>query len=255
MNIELDTVTYSIGSKIILKDVSLQINPGELHILLGRNGAGKSSLFKILTSEIAPTSGKILFFNKPLDGYTKKQIAKLRAVLSQETVVNFPYTAKEIVSFGRFPYDTSERENEDIRNSCIKRTSACHLEEQNFYTLSGGEKQKIQFARVLTQLWGNPPKFLFMDEPIASLDLPTQFQLLTICKELTKEGFGVFIILHDLNLASIFADKITILSSGKIRKSGEPLKILSPELIEESFGFRTQLLRHNEKYIIIPELI
>lgn len=255
MNITLEHVTYSIGSKTILEDISLQINPGELHILLGRNGAGKSSLFRILTNEIAPNSGTILFFEKPIQNYPKKEIAKLRAVLSQETLLNFPYTAREIVSFGRFPYQSSDSETETITNTNIARTNACHLKEQNFFTLSGGEKQKIQFARVLTQLSGNPPKLLFMDEPIASLDLPTQFQLLRICKELTKEGFGVFMIIHDLNLASQFADKVTVLYDGKIRKSGEPSEVLSPTLIEECFGFKSHLLKHNQKVIIIPELM
>lgn len=252
MSIQLKNIKHTIGNRTILDLINLDIHPGELHILLGKNGAGKSTLFKILVGDIPIQFGNLTFFGRDLDEYSNLELAKLRGVLSQENIISFPYTAEEIVSFGRYPYTTSEEENKIIINNCLNKTSSINLKDQNFFTLSGGEKQKIQFARVLAQIWQNPPKFLFMDEPTGSLDIPTQYKILNICKQMTKEGFGIFMILHDLNLASSFADKVTILHNGNISASGNPKDVLQSFIIEESFGIKTSIIEHQNSNFIIP---
>lgn len=255
MSIIASNINYSIGKKQILSDVSIKIHPGELHVLLGRNGAGKSTLFHILCGDTIIQTGNVRLNQKDINSFSKMELAKTRAVLTQETMIQFPILSKDVVRLGRYPHGTNQSINNKIVETCIAITSSTNQKEQNFSTLSGGEKQKINFARILTQIWETPPRYIFLDEPVSALDIPNQYKTLNICRHMADKGYAVFLILHDLNLAFQYADQITLLEEGKILRSGKPNEVMTSQNLESAFGIKTKIVKAENTNFIIPEKI
>lgn len=255
MTIEAIDLDYAIGSKQILSKIELKICPGELHVLIGRNGAGKSSLFHMLCGDITPQNGNIYLDGIELTKYSKNQLAKIRAVLTQETNITFPINSEEVIGLGRHPHKVDIHRDREIVQTCLKITDSIEQKEQNYATLSGGEKQKVNFGRILAQAWETPPRYIFLDEPVSALDIPNQYKTLNVCKHMTEQGYAVFMILHDLNLAALYADTITLLHKGKILKSGKPKEVLTLENLETAFGIKARILSSPEGNFIIPEII
>ncbi|TGK77560.1 heme ABC transporter ATP-binding protein [Leptospira noumeaensis] len=255
MTIQAIDLNFSIGSKQILSKIELEIQPGELHVLIGRNGAGKSTLFHLLCGDIRPEKGNIYLDGIPLNSYSKNQLAKLRAVLTQETAITFPIHSEAVIALGRHPHVTDTRRDKEIVQTCLKITDSIEQKDQNYATLSGGERQKINFGRILAQAWETPPRYIFLDEPVSALDIPNQYKTLNICRHMANQGYAVFMILHDLNLAAQYADKVTLLHKGSIVKSGDPNEVLTIENLETAFGIKTRILNAPEGNFIIPEII
>ncbi|WP_420548602.1 heme ABC transporter ATP-binding protein [Curvivirga sp.] len=217
--IEATNLSFSIGDKAILTDVSIEIPYGEVLSILGPNGAGKTSLLKCLTGAEKPIAGDVLLDGQPLQHYPPSQLAKRRAVLSQSIEVSFPFTVEEIVLMGRNPHiqHSETKYDKEIASYILDMLEATHLADRLYSTLSGGEKQRVQFARILTQIWDQENACLFLDEPTAALDLKHQISILEIAKELaSSRGFAICAILHDLKLAKIFSDKLILMKSGKV---------------------------------------
>ncbi|PJZ43851.1 heme ABC transporter ATP-binding protein [Leptospira brenneri] len=254
MSIQTELIHYQIGKKTILSDINITIEPGEFHVLMGKNGAGKSTLFHLLSSDTRPSSGSIYFDGKPIQSLNAKSIAKQRAVLTQNPEINFPLTCLDIVQLGRFPHETSDTENLDIALQSLEIVDLLDKKNQNYNTLSGGEKQRAHFARVLSQIWEEPPRYLLLDEPISSLDLPNQIKVLELCRHLSQKGYGVFMILHDLNLASRYADKITFLSDGKVFASGPPNEVITEEGIQSVFNIEIDVIINDNVNMVLPKL-
>ena len=188
---------------------------------MGANGAGKSTLLKMLTGAIKPSSGKVLFKNKDLSSYTSEELAKERAVLSQSYQLNFPITVSDIIMMGRYPYFSSSpsQQDQEVFDASVKTVGVGHLVNRDYNTLSGGEAQKVQMARVLSQVWqikGNAPKALYLDEPVSSLDMKYQHEILSIAKRFAEAGNAVVTILHDVNLALQYADRIHFMKDGEM---------------------------------------
>ncbi|MCW7492505.1 heme ABC transporter ATP-binding protein [Leptospira sp. 2 VSF19] len=255
MTIEAIDLSYSIGEKSILSKIELEIHPGKLHVLMGRNGAGKSSLFHILCGDISPKIGNIYLDGIELKNYSKTQLAKIRAVLTQDAAITFPISSKEVIELGRHPHISDPIRDKEIVQTCIKITGSTEQKDQNYSTLSGGEKQKINFGRILAQVWETPPRYIFLDEPVSALDIPNQYKMLNLCRHMADQGYAVFMILHDLNLAALYADTITLLHKGKIIKSGNPNDVLTLENLEITFGIKARILNAPEGNFIIPEII
>jgi len=255
MTIEAIDLDYSIGTKVILSKIELEIHPGKLHVLIGRNGAGKSSLFHMLCGDLTPQQGSVYLDGIEIKNYSKSQLAKIRAVLTQETTITFPISSEEVIGLGRHPHVTDAVRDKDIVQTCLKITDSIEQKEQNYSTLSGGERQKINFGRILAQAWETPPRYIFLDEPVSALDIPNQYKTLNICKHMADQGYAVFMILHDLNLAALYADTITLLHKGKIIKSGRPNEVLTLENLETAFGIKARILNAPEGNFIIPEII
>ncbi|TGL85254.1 heme ABC transporter ATP-binding protein [Leptospira congkakensis] len=255
MTIQAIDIDYSIGSKKILSNIELEIHPGELHVLIGRNGAGKSSLFHMLCGDITPKKGNIYLDGIELKEYSKSHLAKLRAVLTQETTITFPIHSEAVIALGRHPHTTDITRDKEIIQTCLKITDSIEQREQNYATLSGGERQKINFGRILAQAWETPPRYIFLDEPVSALDIPNQYKTLNICRHMADQGYAVFMILHDLNLTAQYADKVTLLHKGSIVKSGKPNEVLTIENLETAFGIKTRILNAPEGNFIIPEII
>lgn len=258
----------------VLDGLSLDIRPGELLVLLGRNGAGKSTLLKALAGEPmsprARVSGAITLNGAHLAQYTTAALARLRAVLPQTAQLSFPFSALEIVTMGRLPFATPRRGNArgasdtEIATAALERVGAGSLLHRDVTTLSGGEWARVQFARVLAQLWpsdasdasgasgasketaASVPRYLLLDEPTAALDLAHQHHLLSLTRELAKSwGFGAMAIVHDVNLAARHADRMALLADGRILATGTPREIMRADLIEQTLGLPVHVITPN----------
>ncbi len=235
-----ESISFTHKSNYILSDVDLEVKAGNLHCLLGRNGSGKSTLLQLLTGDLKPLGGKIYFREKKLSSYSQKELARHRSVLLQDTNIQFPIRAQEVVYLGRYPYlnEFPEKENRRIIEESLKLVGALHLRNRLYASLSGGEKQRVQIARVLSQVWSEEPscfKYIFMDEPVTALDLKYQHIIMSILRDLANRGYGVFVVLHDWNLAAAYSDQMSVLENGVIFKTGSPSEIMQKSILEEIF--------------------
>lgn len=236
--LRIEQLSYEIKGHRVLKDISLQVRKGEVVALLGANGAGKSTLMRLISGELKPTSGSIMLLDKPIDKYDSKTLARGRAMLSQQHAINMAYTVKELVIMGRYPHFQSSPSAQDWK--IVEETMAiCGITDfadRVYLSLSGGEQQRVQLARVLSQLWDSPDALLLLDEPISALDLHYQQKVLSIAKSLSRLGFMVLVILHDINMASLYADRIIMLKNGRKWLDGTPNEVLNSKNIYTIFS-------------------
>lgn len=247
-------ISRTMGDKILLEDCDLEILPGRFTAVVGPNGAGKTTLLKIMAGEIQASRGTVRLNKKPIQTYKNRELSTLRAILPQHTVINFPFTIEQVIEIGRYPYHSTRLENEKIIEEVKELTQLQSLSGRFYQTLSGGEKQRVQLARVIAQLWddSSQPKYLLLDEPTSSLDLAQQQHLLNLAKRLCERAIGVMTILHDLNLALQFADDILFLKKGKTVAQGSCQEIINPEVIAETFSHPVQLLENQGHKFVIP---
>lgn len=235
-------VHFCIRQRPIVDEVSLELNPGEILAILGPNGAGKSTFFKILSGEVRCKHGAIGYNGHDIHRLKSKELAEVRAVMPQHTQVNFPFTVQEVVELGLI--STKAKDPSKLIREVLEATNTIHLREQVFNTLSGGEKQRVQLARVLVQIWENKPfpRYLLLDEPTSSLDIAQQHAVLKILKTLKSRNIGILVILHELNLAAQYADKIALLKNGVLAKAGTVEEVLDEEILAQVFDHPIQLI-------------
>lgn len=257
---EAKNVSYSVGTKKILDDVSIELKAGETLALLGANGAGKSTLLKALCGDIKLNSGEVKLENRHLWEWDYHELARKRAILLQHSNLNFPFTVQEVTLLGRNPHIRGSESQKDLEivENALKLVDAEHLANQSFPTLSGGEQQRVHLARVLAQIWEKPKdstRYLLLDEPTSSLDLAHQHLTLQTARRFANEGAGVLMVLHDLNLAAQYADKVMIMQKGKKVAFGTPKDVLTKEIIQEVFGIEVYITKHEKDYnlpLIVP---
>lgn len=239
-----ENLSFLAGRRSLVSSVDFAVTAGEVVALLGPNGAGKSTLLKLLSAQIRPASGRVLFEGRALADWPPKELAKKRAVLPQSSTVPFDFTALEIVLLGRLPHGDGHFRTEEAR-AAMALTESLHLEDRIVTTLSGGEMQRVQLARVLLQIGPGPgPRCLMLDEPISNLDPAHQHGALQIVRDLARSGAGVLVVLHDLNLAAQYADRIVLMQEGRIVAQGSPDTVLTESRIEEVFSVRAALGRN-----------
>jgi iron complex transport system ATP-binding protein len=186
--LKLDNISFQIGKKCILNDINLSFEPGRISMILGPNGSGKSSLLKIFSGAESNFNGKVYYDGIDLTTISNESLAKKRAVLSQQSHLQFPLQVKEVVMMGRYPHFSFQptKQDEEIYVEVISKLKLNHLQNRNYLTLSGGEKQRVHFARVLAQLWSIPEnenRYLFLDEPLNSLDINFQQEFGAVAAE------------------------------------------------------------------------
>ena len=237
MSIKSNNVDITLGGRDILNNISVEIAAGEITTVIGPNGAGKSTLLKALAGDIKPDKGNIFYDGKNLIDINIQERAFTRSVMSQLQPIAFDFSVREIIEMGWIDRGQSDYA-EEFENAVMDIVLECGVENlihRNFNTLSGGEQRRIHFARTLLQLWrpsdAKDPKYLLLDEPTANLDLTYEVKMLNIIKEVSKAGSGVMLVLHDLNLAAKYSDKIILLSNGKMVKIGSPKDVLKAELL------------------------
>ena len=237
MSLSLKSVSLKLNNRQILKDVSLEINEGEIVSVIGPNGAGKSTLLNVLTGDISPDSGNTIYDNKQLNKISIQERAFTRSVMSQMQTLVFNFNVKDVVEMGWL-----QRGNSDFSSNfsmafeaVTKECNVHNLVHRNFNTLSGGEQRRVHFARTLLQLWrpsqSIDPRYLLLDEPTANLDLSSEMLLMNILKARASSNVGILVILHDLNLASHFADKIAIMKDGEIKAFGKPEEVMTDDFL------------------------
>lgn len=242
-----ENISYAIGKKQILKNVSASFYPGEFNMILGPNGSGKSSFLKIFSGEVNKFDGSVFYEEKKIKAYKKEELAKKRAVMSQQADLGFPLLVEEVVMMGRYPHFTFNPNKKDITicNEVIERMNLSEFKERNYLTLSGGEKQRVQYARVLAQIWERPTegyRYLFLDEPLNSLDISYQHEFLEAAVELIKDHSVLIAVMHDINLAAHYADNLFFFKAGELVVHGKPKEVLSETIIEKVFNVRTKVI-------------
>ncbi len=233
----LQNVAAAYDEKKILADLSFQVSKGELIGILGPNGCGKTTLLRLLAGVLKPAAGSIELLGKPLERYPRRQIARTVSVLPQETVVDFPFTALEVVLMGRAPYlkpfEWEHTEDLEIAQEAMRLTDCEEFANQDIRSLSGGERERVLLARALAQC----PQVLLLDEPTTHLDIKHLAETYHLLKRLNGEKcLTILVVLHDLNFAAMTCSRILMLADGGLRADGSPQQVLNAELIEGVYG-------------------
>ena len=233
------------GGKRILQGVSFELKAGEVLAVLGTNGAGKSTLLASLTGELSPLNGSIVLAGRALARWPAKERARSMAVLPQSSSLAFPFSVAEVVAMGRMPHATGLQQDELIIEQAMTATDVTQLRERSYLSLSGGERQRVHLARVLAQIWdAGEQGCLLLDEPTASLDLAHQQLILQQARKMAQRGLAVIVVLHDLNLAARYADRLLLLHHGRVQAVGAPWQVLTAERIAEVFGVAVRVEQH-----------
>jgi len=232
-------LTIRAGGRDLLRDVTLEVEPGKIVAVIGPNGAGKSTLLRALAGEMAPSSGTVLFEGAPIERLGPLALARRRAVVSQNVELAFPIAAREVVALGRLPWHGTQQAAEDgmAVTRAMAEAGVSRLAARSYSTLSGGEQQRIQLARALAQLDGaTAPSGLLLDEPTASLDAAHRVALLRLLRARAAGGAAVLAILHDLNETAFVADRVAILADGRLVSVGPPGDVLEAGAVGAVFG-------------------
>ena len=226
------------AGRTLLRDVSLSLRPGAVTVVIGPNGAGKSTLLKVLSGELLPDEGRVFYDGTDLSRFTPPELARRRAVLPQSTALAFPFTVLEVVRMGAVAQGAL-RPDEAARKALAK-VGLAGFEGRAYTMLSGGEQQRVQFARTLAQLPdpvdGASSRVLLLDEPTSSLDLGHQIAVLETARDFAAAGGTVLAILHDLNLAAEFADHLVVLHRGGVVASGPAHSTIDDPTIASVYG-------------------
>ena len=249
--LEISAVHAEIDGASLLKDVSLQVNAGEVLALVGPNGSGKTSLLKSITGELKIQSGDIKFAGQELKQWVPTELAQSLAVLPQKSVLNFPFTGREVVMLGRTPHQSGQKIDNEIVDQVLDYLDAQYLAERLYPRLSGGEQQRIQLARVLAQIWqaedqeqtNAQPKLLLLDEPSSYFDLAHQQMLVRLVRKIAASNIGVLIVLHDINMALACADRVGVMSCGQIAASGKSQEVITTDLIQQVFSVEASFIQ------------
>lgn len=234
--------------KCVLEHIDLTVNPGEMLGVLGPNGAGKSTLLGALCGELKATQGQLWLDEQLLTHWTGQQRARRLAVLPQSSTLSFAFKVQDVVAMGRLPHDSGQQRDAEIVQAALEAADALHLQDRSYLMLSGGERQRVHLARVLAQLWpGEGGQTLLLDEPTSMLDPLHQHTTLQAVRDFADRGGAVMVILHDLNLAARYCDRLLLLASGRPYALGTPDTVLVPESLKAVFGLEVLVQRHPER--------
>jgi len=236
-------LTVRVGEgRAILEDATIEIRAGEIHALVGPNGAGKTTLFGALAGDVPAAAGEVVLADQPIGGVRARILAQQRAVLLQENAVTFPFSAEQVVRMGRTPWArTPAADDDDLAvASAMDLTEVTALRARAVTSLSGGERARVALARVIAQSTG----ILLLDEPTAALDLKHHEDVMRLIRARAEAGVAVAIVLHDLNAALAHADRVTLLSEGRVVASGSPAEVLTAARIEEVYGQPVDVFPH-----------
>jgi iron complex transport system ATP-binding protein len=238
--LEVRGISVAIDRKRIVEDVSAAARAGEVLAIVGPNGSGKTTLMKALSGELAH-DGEIALNGRPLRTLPPRVAATIRAVMPQASVLSFPFTVREVVRLGLSAgLGVMPAQREVVVEAALRRVDLAGFGGRMYQSLSGGEQQRVQLARVLCQVWQplfeGTPRLLLLDEPVSSLDIRHQLLVMELARDFAAAGGAVIAILHDLNLAALYADQVLVMSQGRCAACGAPADVLDLELVREVFG-------------------
>ncbi|MDZ3995379.1 heme ABC transporter ATP-binding protein [Pseudomonas sp. Teo4] len=246
--LEVEGVHLQRGANEVLRDIHLSVIPGQVLGVLGPNGAGKSSLLGVLCGELAPSQGRVTLRGRALSAWAGQERARRLAVLPQVSGLGFAFRVDEVVGMGRLPHASGQQRDREIVEAALRAADAWHLVERSYLALSGGERQRVHLARVLAQLWpGEAGTTLLLDEPTSMLDPLHQHTTLQAVRTFAERGAAVLVILHDLNLAARYCDRILLLEQGRCHALAEPQAVLTPGALKVVFGIDVLVQEHPER--------
>lgn len=252
-------VEVRVGAATLLADVSVEVAPGEIVAVAGPNGAGKSTLIATLAGDRRPDRGSVTLTGRALADWPRLDLARRRAVMSAERSVAFAFTVEEVTLLGRLPLhggDPTEADRAVVR-TLLEAVDCAHLAGRVFATLSTGERQRVALARAIAQVTEAPggepsgdaapasaERFLLLDEPTSSLDPAHQHLAMGLLRRRAEAGSGVLAVLHDLNLAAAYADRVVLMAASRVVACGPPADVLRPDLLEQVFDIPMLVLPH-----------
>ena len=242
MTIKSHGISLLINGEKIISHLDLEIIPGEITAILGPNGAGKSTALKILAGDIQPSYGDVKYNNINLSEISIVERARLRSVMSQSQTVAFDFTTLEIIEMG-WIHENNESYSFSYSDALEEIINICDLHSlllRRFNTLSGGEQKRVNFARILLQLWipktDNYSRYLLLDEPFTNLDIFHELKMLKIIKSYLSKNIGILIVLHDLNVARKLADNVTLMREGRTIRQGPTDEVFQEDLLSKTFN-------------------
>jgi iron complex transport system ATP-binding protein len=249
--ISVEKISIKKGKTQIVHNASFQIRPEKITVLIGKNGAGKSTLFEALTGNNPLSRGKISWDGILLKHLNKQELAYRRAVVSQSVKLGFPIKVKEVIEMGTYAseeYLPKEKIDHLIQHA-LSKVDMLDFENRMFPSLSGGEQKRVLLAKCIVQLncthWADRNKYLFLDEPTASLDLQQQFKLIETIRYLVRRRrIGVFMILHDVNLAAQIADEILFIKDGRLSAKGTPSQVITKDHLKDNLDINAIIQNH-----------
>ncbi len=240
-------ITVAMANKTLLNGVSAEFESGVLTVLIGPNGAGKSTLLRILSGQLKAAEGDIEINGQPLRDYGLAELAHQRCVMTQSSKIAFDFSVKEIMLFG---WLDSQRVQWGVFDEVARLCRVQDMLYRRFNTLSGGEQQRVHFARTLVQLRSSNhqggDQFILLDEPTASLDIAHALHLLSLVKRVVSEGVGAVVVLHDLNLAARLADKLILLESGIVVDQGRVGDVMNGDTLSRVYKTQIRVEHHSE---------
>jgi iron complex transport system ATP-binding protein len=236
-------VRYSPRAAPVLDGIGLHVPPGTVYAVLGPNGSGKSTLVRALLGATPLASGRVTFDGRPLDSWTRRELARSVGVVAQSESITFALTTRELVAMGRYPHlGPLEAEKETDRNAVARALEACDMKglaDREVTTLSGGELQRARIARALAQ----EPRALVLDEPTASLDVRHEMAILELLRRAASSGVTVLLITHGLDVAAQFADRMLLLSAGRVAAEGTPNAVLREDVLAAVYQWPISVAR------------
>ena len=251
---EIKNLSFSYEKTPILKNLNFSIKEGKITTILGPNGCGKTTLFRLLTRDLKPQQGKVFIRNKNIYDVARKDFARGVAIVQQNNTSTEDITVEQLVAFGRTPhqkfYGTQNDKDKEVIERAMAITNITENRERCMGTLSGGQKQRVWIAMALAQ----EPKYLFLDEPTTYLDIRYQVQILELVKKLNKEyGMTIIMVLHDINQAIAYSDEIFCMKDGEILCSGSPVDVVTKEHMHALYGIDMEILQMGSKKHVILE--
>lgn len=235
----LQEVSVRLGRRQVLQRATLEVRQGSVLAIVGENGAGKSTALRVMAGEIAPASGTARLDGRPLARWSAADAARRRAVVPQHAHLTFSFRVLDVVLLGRFAFHRGRPGAEDERyaRSALREVGLAGFEDRPYTRLSGGERQRVHIARTLAQLSGPlSSRYWLLDEPTASLDIAHRHTVLRLARRLARDEVGVAVVLHDLNLAARYADRVAVMKDGRVLETGTIERLTDASLVEAAFG-------------------
>jgi iron complex transport system ATP-binding protein len=256
-----DKITFAYDDHAVLRDVDIDLPRGALVALLGPNGSGKTTLLKILCGILSPRAGRVAWNGGNLAALKRREVARRIALVPQELIVPFAFTVRELVGLGRTPhvrplFGEMARDRAAVEQA-FELTETGTFADRFFGELSGGERQRVVIAMALAQVLGDSADdaVLLLDEPTVHLDINHQIEVLELIRKLNRErGLTVLATMHDLNLASLYFDRLILLNEGRVVTQGTPRQVLSKERVKDIFGAEV-LIQAHPTHADVPHIV